>query len=114
MDKVIEKHVSATDTDKWRLAAQHWRFPFWHWGFSTNVPAICDQPQMTVKMPKGDVKIDNPFYKFTTPGGVAFRKLGVGDSTATHPVTRKEVIIHVRCLKHRLHPFPFKRISSLC
>ena len=82
IDVVIPGNTTKLDQpkrDEWVRAAKHWRYPYWDWGLSPDVPAICKQKDVTVDMPDGPVQRKNPFFKFTMPKQALFKDHDVGD-----------------------------------
>lgn len=90
MQNEVIKKLPENVRKVWHDAAATFRLPYWDWaekkkrGNSVvyDVPVIVKDPQIEVLNLKDGitvVKIDNPMYKFTMPGGVAMGSYRVGD-----------------------------------
>ncbi|KAI0854170.1 Di-copper centre-containing protein [Daldinia vernicosa] len=90
MENEVIKKLPENMRKVWRDAAATFRLPYWDWAEKKkrgdavvyDVPIIAKAPEIEViNLNDGTttVKIDNPMYKFTMPGGAAMGSYNVGD-----------------------------------
>ncbi|MCJ1468770.1 hypothetical protein MMC07_007400 [Pseudocyphellaria aurata] len=91
-------------------AANTWRLPYWDWAvmksdasrrFNYNVPKIVRMKKIWVEGPEGPVKIDNPMYRFSMPGGKSMGEYGI---TPIDEIPFDQCVGTSRCASYPLNP----------